>query len=106
MPFSDLSARVGEVRGRIQAAVTRKAYNGADIVAAQAITVPQAVLLYTARAAAIVPYEGKLGRIAPGYEASFVVLDRDLFTQPAEAIAETRVAETWIRGEKVFERGA
>jgi len=90
----------------IQAAVTRKAYNGADIVAAQAITVPQAVLLYTARAAALMPYEGKLGRIAPGYEASFVVLDRDLFTQPVEAIAETRVAETWIRGEKVFEREA
>lgn len=88
----------------IQAAVTRKAYNGADTVPDQAITVPQAVRLYTARAAELAPFEAKLGMIAPGYEASFVVLDRDLFTLPADEIATTRVAETWVRGEKVFER--
>ena len=86
----------------IQAAVTRKAYNGADTVAEQAITVPQAVLLFTARAAELVPFEGKLGQIAPGYEASFVVLDRDVFTCPVDEIARTRVAETWLRGERVY----
>ena len=89
----------------IQAAVTRKAYNGADIVPEQALTVPQAVLLYTARAATLGRYEEPVGRIAERREANFVVLDRDLFTIEPGAIHETRVAETWMGGEKVFERG-
>ena len=88
----------------IQAAVTRRAYNGADIVPDQALTVPEAVLLYTARAATLGRYEEPVGRIAEGREANFVVLDRDLFTIDPGAIHETRVAETWMRGEKVFER--
>ena len=88
----------------IKAAVTRKAYNGADIVPEQAITVPQAVLLYTSRAAALAPYEGRLGQIAEGFEASFVVLDRDIFTVDPSEIDETLVDQTWIRGEKVYER--
>ena len=88
----------------IRAAVTRKAYNGADIVPEQAVTVPQAVLLYTARAATVAPFEGSLGRIAPGFEASFIVLDRDIFTVDANAIDQTVVEQTWIRGQKVFER--
>lgn len=87
----------------IQAAVTRKAYNGADIVADQAITVPQAVLLYTARPAHVAPYEGKLGQIAEGYEGSFVVLDQDVFSVDAEKISETKVEQTWIQGDKVYE---
>jgi predicted amidohydrolase YtcJ len=90
----------------IKAAVTRRAYNGAAIVPEEAITVPRAVLLYTARAATVAPFEGALGRISEGYEASFVVLDRDLFTVDEEAIDRTRVDETWIRGEKVYERRA
>jgi len=89
----------------IKAAVTRRAYNGAAIVPAQAITVPQAVLLYTARAATLSPFEGPLGRIAEGYEGSFVVLDRDVFTIDPEEIDRTNVQETWIRGERVFARG-
>jgi predicted amidohydrolase YtcJ len=85
----------------ITAAVTRKAYNGADIGAGQAITVPQAVLLHTARAATTTPYEGRLGQIADGYEGSFAVLDRDIFTVDPGEIDRTVVEETWIAGERV-----
>ena len=88
----------------IKAAVTRKAYNGADIVPEQAITVPQAVLLYTARPATIAPYEGQLGQIAEGFEASFIILDRDIFTIDVNEIDHTVVQQTWIGGEKVYER--
>ena len=41
----------------IQAAVTRRAYNGADIGQAEAITVPQALLLYTGRARQVAPLD-------------------------------------------------
>ena len=88
----------------IQAAVTRTAYNGEPIVSEQAISVPQAVRLYTSRAATTTPYDARLGQIACGFEASFAVLDRDIFTIPAETIGETSVVETWIDGEQVYQR--
>lgn len=88
----------------VEAAVRRRTYNGIEFGAEAAITVPQALLLYTARAAALSPLEG-VGRLAPGYDGSFAVLERDVFTVPADEISEVRVAETWIRGERVFARG-
>ncbi len=88
----------------IEAAVRRKAYNGADIVPEQAITVAQAVRLYTARAAQLGRFTSRVGQIAAGFEASFVVLDRDIFTIDADAIHETRVDETWLAGKKVYQR--
>jgi predicted amidohydrolase YtcJ len=86
----------------IKAAVTRRACNGAAMTPAQAITVAQAVLLYTARAATVAPFAGQLGRIAPDFEASFIVLDRDIFTVDPNQLDQTRVLETWIRGERVY----
>lgn len=87
----------------IQAAVTRTAYNGRVFVSEEAITVPQAVLLYTSRAARVAAFD-RLGRIAAGFDASFVVLDRDIFSIDPSHIHQTRVVETWIRGERVFQR--
>ena len=48
--------------------------------------------------------ENDLGQIAPGYRADFVVLDRNLLTAPEEDLLKTRVLQTWIGGERVFER--
>ena len=87
----------------IQAAVQRRAYNGAPIVDSQALTVPQAVLLYTARAAKLSPFDGQLGQIAPGFEASFAVLEQDIFSVSAAAIGSLRVAATWVAGEQVYQ---
>lgn len=84
----------------VQAAVTRRTYNGVDFGPDAAVSVPQALLLYTGRARLLSPLEG-VGLLAPGYDASFAVLDRDVFTVPEEEIAAVRVAETWIRGERV-----
>ncbi|WEG08688.1 amidohydrolase family protein [Microbacterium horticulturae] len=87
----------------IEAAVRRHAYNGADFGPDAAINVAQAVLLYTGRARLLSPLAG-VGVIAPGFDGSFAVLDRDVFTVPEDEIADVRVAETWIRGERVFAR--
>jgi len=87
----------------IKAAVLRRAYNGADMGQAEAITVPQALLLYTGRASQVAPLDA-VGVIATGYEASFVVLDRDLFGIPAAEIDQVAVAETWIQGELAYVR--
>jgi predicted amidohydrolase YtcJ len=85
----------------IQAAVTRKAYNGADIVPNQAITVPQAVLLYTGRANKVGDMP-RLGRIRPGYEASFITLTDDIFEVDPSSIIDLKVTGTWIQGARAY----
>jgi hypothetical protein len=49
-------------------------------------------------------YDAPLGPVAQGREASFLVLDRDIFTIDASKIHQTRVDQTWVRGERVYER--
>jgi predicted amidohydrolase YtcJ len=61
-------------------------------------------MLYTALSVELAPYQEVLGQIAEGFEASFIVLDRDMFTIGVEEIDQTVVQQTWIRGEKVYER--
>jgi predicted amidohydrolase YtcJ len=89
----------------VQAAVLREACNGADFNQAEAVSVAQALLLYTGRARLVAPFDG-VGLIQPGFEGSFVVLDRDVFTVPPREIDRVRVQETWIRGEQAFARSA
>ncbi|MEQ3548954.1 amidohydrolase family protein [Pseudonocardia nematodicida] len=93
----------------VEAAVRRRAHNGEDIGQDAAVTVAQALLLYTSRAAGLTRLTGlagpsRLGTIAPGREASFVVLDRDVLTVPSEEISRVRVDETWLAGRRVYRR--
>lgn len=87
----------------VKAAVVRRAYNGADIGQGSRISVPQALMLYTGRARHVADL-GPVGLIDPGYEANFVVLDRDVFTIDDDEIDQVQVDETWIRGAKVYAR--
>ena len=89
----------------VKAAVLRRAYNGADIGQAEAISVPQALMLYTGRARLVSALD-RVGLIEDGYEGSFVVLDRDVFTISAHEIDQVQVAETWVRGVKVYQRAS
>lgn len=85
----------------IKAAVTRRSATGADIGQAQAITVAQALELYTSRAAQVMALPG-LGRIAAGAEASFVVLDRDPFAVHPDELDRVRPTQTWLAGVQVY----
>lgn len=87
----------------IQAAVTRRAWDGTDLGQHQAITVPQAVLLYTSRAATCMALDG-LGSLTVGNEGTFVVLDRDVFAVAPDEIGEVQVSQTWVAGTRVFQR--
>lgn len=85
----------------VKAAVLRRAHNGTVFNADEAVTVAQAVLLYTGRARLLSSLD-TLGVIEPGTEASFVVLDRDIFSVPAEEIDKVTVEETWLEGEIAY----
>ena len=63
---------------------------------------------YTVDAAYAGFAEQRLGRLAPGQRADFVMLDIDPLLAAPAAIRSARVLETWIAGERVYEapRGA
>ena len=90
-------AEADHVFTSVQAAVTRQAHTGADMGQQESVTLGQALMLYTGRAAAVTGARG-VGRLAPGAEASFVVLDRDPFTLPPTELATVHPAQTWLRG--------
>lgn len=93
----------------IHAAVTRR--NAAGEPAGgwypeQRVSLDAATTAYTAGCARATREEGSLGRIAPGYEADFVVLSEDLFQlRDPMRVLGARVELTVIGGELVHGRG-
>jgi predicted amidohydrolase YtcJ len=65
------------------------------------ITLPQAIRNYTLNSAFALRKDGVSGSLAVGKSADLVVLDRDLFSIPANEIARTRVLLTLFAGEAV-----
>ncbi|MEU4039467.1 amidohydrolase [Streptomyces collinus] len=65
------------------------------------LSLADALSAYTA-GSAYVNHLDDGGRMAAGALADLVVLDRDPFAGPPEAIAETRVALTYVGGERVY----
>jgi len=63
----------------------------------------RSALLAMTRWAAYANFEDQLrGSIAPGKQADFVVLDRDIMTSPNTQLRDTKVRQTWIGGERVY----
>ncbi|GAA0728039.1 amidohydrolase [Sphingomonas japonica] len=69
----------------------------------EALTREQAWKGFTVDAAYAGFAEGKFGRLAPGLRADFIVVDRDVTQVSPQELRATRVLETWVGGEKVFE---
>ena len=63
----------------------------------------RSALLAMTRWAAYANFEDHLrGSIAPGKQADFVVLDRDIMTVSNPQLRATQVKQTWIGGERVY----
>jgi predicted amidohydrolase YtcJ len=89
----------------IAAAVTRRTLDGkhpGGWVAAEKITVEEALRAYTAGNAFGVFAEKKRGRLAPGYLADLVVLDQDLTKVRPDAIERAKVLKTIVAGRVVY----
>ena len=96
-------ATPSEPFANLKGAVTRKAWNGEDCGQRHRVDIETAIRLYTAEAGPIAGFTD-VGMLKEGYMADFIVLDRDILEIPAEEIDQVRVDETWIGGEKVYER--
>ena len=68
----------------------------------ECISVEQAVDAYTIGSAEAEFAEGWKGRIAPGYVADMVILDRDIFTVPHDEIKDIRPVCTIFNGIIVY----
>jgi predicted amidohydrolase YtcJ len=72
----------------------------------QCITLKQAVAAYTTGAAEICGWKDRLGRIAEGMAADFVVLSDDIFKVKTETIPEIKPLATIVNGRVVYQDNA
>jgi predicted amidohydrolase YtcJ len=68
------------------------------------VTREQALAGFTTGGAYASFAEDKVGRLAPGMRADFILIDNDPLESPPAAVRETKVLETWIGGIRVFRR--
>ena len=89
----------------IAVAITREDAKGAPPGGWQPqerVTREQAFAGFTTGAAYAGFAENKIGRLAPGMAADFVLIDRDPLFIPPNEIRGTKVLETWLGGKRVF----
>jgi hypothetical protein len=91
----------------LYSAVTRKDEAGVtEYEPQEKLTIQQAIYAYTQGSAFAEFAEKKKGKLAPGYYADFVVLDRDITKVAPPSILKTTVLRTVVAGETECENGA
>jgi predicted amidohydrolase YtcJ len=88
----------------LEAAVTRRTQDGVAIGPGQAVTVEEAIRMFTLHGAYASFEEGAKGSITEGKLADLVVLDRDPRAVASEELHTLRADLTVLDGEVVFER--
>jgi TonB family protein len=93
----------------IHAAVTRQ--DASNLPAGgwypdQAMTMTEALRCFTLDAAYAGHQEQSIGSLEAGKQADFIVIDRDMFTIPAQDIHKIGVLQTWVAGRQVYQKPA
>jgi len=70
----------------------------------QELSLEEAIKAYTINAAYVMRQENKVGTLEVGKEGDFIVLDQNIFEINSNAISETQVLETYLRGELIYEK--
>ena len=68
----------------------------------EALTVWDAVRLFTVNSAYAEFQESQKGKLLANYLADFIVLDKDIFTVPKESIREIKIVSTFVHGKRVY----
>jgi len=104
---SDAPIESADPLAGIYAAVTRtnkEDLSGAGYMPNEALSVYEAVSLYTKGSAYAICHETDRGIIEKGYLADFTVLDHDIFIIDKRDIQKVKVAQTIIASEVVYEK--
>ena len=87
----------------LYAAVTRKNEAGTkEYFPANKLTRGQALFAYTQGSAFAEFAETHKGKLLPGYDADFILVDRDLYRVAEPALLQTAVRATYVNGKEVF----
>jgi predicted amidohydrolase YtcJ len=70
------------------------------------VSFAQALAGFTRDAAYAGFAEGRIGSLEPGKWADFIIVDRDVASVDPQALAGTRVLETWVAGRQAWVRAA
>lgn len=106
---SDFPVELSNPFHGLYAAVARQGRDGepkGGWYADQALTRAEALHSYTLAAAYAARQEDRLGSLEPGKWADFILVDRDYFTVPVSEIDDIVVLQTWVGGDKVYDRDA
>lgn len=92
----------------IEALVTRELPGGSptSFGKAEAISLPEAIDLFTVNSARQERMSNVLGQLDVGLAADMIVVDQNPYEVPATRLHDTRVKMTFIAGEKVFDSAA
>ena len=86
----------------MQAAMTRKTKDGRCVGPGERMTAEAALRAVTIDAAYQIRKEDVLGSITPGKYADLAVLTRNPLLEPHDSIADIKVTETWLGGQRVW----
>jgi hypothetical protein len=88
----------------IESMLTRKAMDGSTFLPGEALSLDQALRVMTIWSARSMGEEAVKGSLEPGKFADMIVLSDDITRVAPERIDAIQVMETWVGGQRVFER--
>ena len=106
---SDFPVELANPFHGLYAAVTRKDRDGkppGGWYAQEKLTREEALRLFSADAAYAASMEDRLGSLARGQWADFILIDRDYFAVPEDQIDDVVVAATYVGGKQVYAHSA
>jgi len=84
-------------------ALTRTSEDGSKSLSVEnKLSRGQALYAYTQGSAYAEFSEKQKGKLVPGFDADFVVLDRDIYKGSPMSIMKTQVEQTWVAGQQVY----
>ncbi|WP_215398245.1 amidohydrolase [Rheinheimera oceanensis] len=102
---SDFPVELAEPFHGIHASVTRQSQDNQPVggwLPEQKLSLTEALRSFTVDAAYGAFQEHSMGTLAPGSWADFILLDRDIYTIPAEQLWQVEVEQTFVNGKQVF----
>lgn len=87
-------------RGLFEAVSRTNEYATKSLSPGNKLTRGQALYAYTQGSAYAEFAEKHKGKLAPGYDADFIIVDRDIYKFRATAVMETKVLQTYVAGQK------
>ncbi|GGW54892.1 amidohydrolase [Alishewanella tabrizica] len=104
---SDFPVELANPFHGLHASVTRQDQQNQPVggwLPEQRLTLVEALRSFTVDAAYGAFQEDKMGTLAPGSWADFILVDQDIFSIPAEKIWQTTTVETWIHGQQRYKK--